>query len=225
MKIEQNKLPKGLLHPTAGEKKFTLKRFCPSSDLGYFIQHYWIVRWNLPDQTSHLQTLIAYPNVNLVFEKQRTRIYGVAKSISTHLLEGCGWVIGIKFKPGGFYPFFQKPVSELTDRSLCVEEVFESNSASLEEAILSQPDDEQMVSQVEAFMLEHLPERDANVELVSNLVSTIQNDRTISKVEDVVRITGINKRMLQRLFDRYVGVGPKSVIQRYRLHEAAALID
>jgi AraC-like DNA-binding protein len=31
----------------------------------------------------------------------------------------------------------------------------------------------------------------------------------------------LNKRTLQRLFARYVGVSPKWVIQRYRLHEAA----
>ena len=30
---------------------------------------------------------------------------------------------------------------------------------------------------------------------------------------------GIGKRHLQRLFNRYVGVSPKWVIQRYRLHE------
>jgi AraC-like DNA-binding protein len=31
----------------------------------------------------------------------------------------------------------------------------------------------------------------------------------------------MNKRTLQRLFAKYVGVSPKWVIQRYRLHEAA----
>ena len=32
---------------------------------------------------------------------------------------------------------------------------------------------------------------------------------------------GVNKRTLQRLFAKYVGVSAKWVIQRYRLHEAA----
>ena len=31
----------------------------------------------------------------------------------------------------------------------------------------------------------------------------------------------MNVRTLQRLFDKYVGVSPKWVVQRYRLHEAA----
>ncbi len=46
-------------------------------------------------------------------------------------------------------------------------------------------------------------------------------DRGIVKVEDLVDRYGVNKRTLQRLFAKYVGVSPKWVIQRYRLHEAA----
>ena len=34
----------------------------------------------------------------------------------------------------------------------------------------------------------------------------------------------MSARTLQRLFRRYVGVGPKWVLQRYRLHEAAERI-
>ena len=33
--------------------------------------------------------------------------------------------------------------------------------------------------------------------------------------------SGTSKRTLERLFREYVGVGPKWVIQRYRLHDAA----
>ncbi len=43
----------------------------------------------------------------------------------------------------------------------------------------------------------------------------------VAKVDDVVRLAGLSKRTLERLFREYVGVGPKWVIQRYRLHEAA----
>ena len=39
-----------------------------------------------------------------------------------------------------------------------------------------------------------------------------------------MRRFGLSARSLQRLFRRYVGVGPKWVLQRYRLHEAAERI-
>lgn len=225
MRTTTDKLPKGLLHPKSGERKFSLSRYQPSPDTGYFVQHYWIVRWDLRGQEPYPQTVIAHPNINLVFEANCTRVYGVAKSTSVHLLQDHGWVVGIKFRPGGFYPFLQMPVSVLTGSSVGFEEVFGIDSGPLEKEILAQPNDAEMVKRVEAFLAERLPERDPNIELVSRIVSSIRDDRTVIKVEDAVRLTGINKRTMQRLFDRYVGVSPKSVIQRYRLHEAAERID
>ena len=36
---------------------------------------------------------------------------------------------------------------------------------------------------------------------------------------------GVSARPLQRLFRRYVGVGPKWVLQRFRLHDAQLLLE
>ncbi len=46
-------------------------------------------------------------------------------------------------------------------------------------------------------------------------------DRSIIRLQDVVTASGLSLRLLQRHFLQYVGVNPKWVIQRYRLHEAA----
>lgn len=220
-----DKFPKGVLHALIAEKMFSLNRLQPSAEIGYFVQHYWIVRWDLRGQAPYSQVVIAHPNVNLVFEKGASGVFGVAKTTSSHLLKEQGWVFGIKFKPGGFYPFLQAPVSTLTGGVISLEEVFGVETAPMEAEILSLTDDAAMVGRAEAFLTAHLPERDPNTALISEIVQMIQQDRTILKVEDVVRLSGMNKRTMQRLFDRYVGVSPKSVIQRYRLHEAAEHMD
>jgi AraC-like DNA-binding protein len=46
-------------------------------------------------------------------------------------------------------------------------------------------------------------------------------DRSLLRVEHVAKAFGVGERSLQRLFRKYVGVSPKWVIRRYRLHEAA----
>ncbi|QRG68132.1 helix-turn-helix transcriptional regulator [Brevibacillus choshinensis] len=220
-----NEWPKGVLHLAGSEQKFSLMRYAPSAETEYFVQHYWIVRWDLRGREPYHQTVIAHPNVNVVFEKNCTRIYGVGKSTTVRVVQDHGWVIGIKFKPGGFYPFLGDPVSRLTDSSVPLEEVFGMESRGRERFILSAPDDQSMVSRVEAFLVERLPEKDPNVSLVHEMVLSFRDDRSVVRVEDAVRLTGMNKRAMQRLFDRYVGVSPKSVIKRYRLHEAAMRID
>jgi AraC-like DNA-binding protein len=52
----------------------------------------------------------------------------------------------------------------------------------------------------------------------------VATDRDITRVDHLVQAFGLGARKLQRLFDEYVGVSPKWIIQRYRLHEAAERI-
>jgi transcriptional regulator GlxA family with amidase domain len=47
----------------------------------------------------------------------------------------------------------------------------------------------------------------------------------MTRVEAVAEAAGLGVRALQRLFKDYVGVSPKWVIQRYRLHEALARLE
>src|SRR5207244_5713786 len=61
----------------------------------------------------------------------------------------------------------------------------------------------------------------ADADAVLQIVNAIADDRELTKADDVARLAGMSKRTLERLFKEYVGVGPKWVIQRYRLHEAA----
>ena len=67
-----------------------------------------------------------------------------------------------------------------------------------------------------------LPAPDPTLALVTRIVDGMASDRQILRVDDVVDRCGVEKRALQRLFARYVGVSPKWVIQRYRLHEVSA---
>ena len=70
------------------------------------------------------------------------------------------------------------------------------------------------------FLRHHRPAADGRVELVNRIVARITADGAVLAVGDVARPFGISPRTLQRLFREYVGVGPKWVIKRYRLHDA-----
>jgi len=77
------------------------------------------------------------------------------------------------------------------------------------------------IEAVEAFLRRQVSQPDADVVRVSKLVYAVVEDRTIVKVDDLAARYRTTKRTLERLFAKYVGVSPKWVIQRYRLHEAA----
>jgi AraC-like DNA-binding protein len=55
---------------------------------------------------------------------------------------------------------------------------------------------------------------------VNAIVAHIVEDRSITRVTDLAERLGTSTRRLERLFAEHVGLGPKWVINRCRLHEA-----
>ncbi|MCX6050240.1 MAG: helix-turn-helix transcriptional regulator [Chloroflexi bacterium] len=213
--------PRGILNPKAGEKKFQLSRPMPSEELRFFVEHYWRIQWDLRGQAPYRQETLPHPCVNWVFEHANSRIYGVVKGKFARLLSGKGQVFSIKFKPGAFFPFVQTPIDRFTDRSIRCEEIFGPASQALEAALLALDDEAAMVEMVENFLRERLPAEDEQVVMVNQIIDQIIADRTIIKVDELVRQCNLHKRTLQRLFSQYVGMSPKWVIKIYRLQEAA----
>jgi AraC-like DNA-binding protein len=130
-------------------------------------------------------------------------------------------VFGIKFRPGGFYPFLKQPIVQLTDTSISFRDAFGVDGTALERAILATEDKAALIQLVEDFLFQHLPEQDQTVAQINRIVDCVSADRTITRVDDIADRMNLNKRTLQRLFRQYVGVSPKWVIKYYRLHDAA----
>lgn len=216
---------KGILNPKTAHEKFQLSRHFPSPDLTYFIERYWIIHWDLRGQAPYVQEILPYPCVNMAIQEGHSGIFGVITGKSSHHLEGQGRVFGIKFRPGAFYPFLKSPVSELTNTICSIWEVFGADGLALEAAVLAVERKQDMIALAEAFLRARLPEQDENIDLVNQIIDCIIEDRTITRVDDLVKRINLSKRTVQRLFHRYVGVSPKWVIQRYRLQEAAAQLD
>lgn len=212
----------GVLRSQAGAGSFELSRLPPSEDLAFFVERHWIVRWDLRGREPYPQATLSHPCVNLVVEAERAAVHGVSTRRFDILLEGEGLVVGTKFRPGAFFPFVGSPVHELTDRSSPLDEIFGEAGAALARAVRAERDVRAQVAHMEAFLRARLPERDPNVLTVVRVASLALEDRSITTVDELSARAGVPARTLQRLFRRYVGVGPKWVIQRYRLHEAVS---
>ncbi|HTV85224.1 MAG TPA: helix-turn-helix transcriptional regulator [Dyella sp.] len=217
--------PRGVLRQQLAHGQYQHARRAPSPALAGLVEHYWQVSWDLRGLPAQLQETLPHPNVQFVVEAGATGIYGVHTGRFKRLLEGQGRAFGIKFKAGGFFPFYGAPVSQLMDRSLAAARVFGDTAAHLESEILAAPDMDAMALLAEQLLLAHRPADDANVARISALVATIAADRLLTSVEQVVELAGLSKRALQRLFHQYVGIGPKWVINRYRIHEAVAQLQ
>jgi AraC-like DNA-binding protein len=211
---------RGVLHHASGPGRFHHARLPPATPLNHFVQHYWIVRWDLRGHAPQLRETLPHPNVHLVFERARTRIFGVHTARYTRVLEGEGCVFGVKFRPGGLRPFLGRSVSTIANASVSLEELFGARACALEDTVLDCADETAMIDVVARFLTAWLPAQDPHIDLAAAIVARIEEDRSLTTVDAVVERSGLGTRALQRLFKDYVGVGPKWVINRYRLHEA-----
>jgi AraC-like DNA-binding protein len=210
----------GILDPHRGEAHFTLTRHAPSPDLAAFVERYWIVRWSL--RTPYAQETLPYPCVNLVVGTHRPGLFGVRTERFVAHLAGDGWVIGAKFRPGGFRPFFNRPVVDLRDREIALADAFDGAGAALERDVHGAPDDAARVACMEAFLLARAPRLDDDTAAAARIFDLAETEPSIARVAALAEKSGRSVRALERLFQTHVGATPKWVIRRFRMHEAAA---
>lgn len=203
---------------------YSLDRFPPAADLAGLVERHWLVSWELPPGREGSVTLLPHPCVNVVLDRGRLAVSGVGRERFTYPYRDTGRVFGVKFRPGGFQPFLGRPLAEITGAVLPAEQLWGPPAAALAERMAAARHVDRLVELVEEFLRERRPEPDPQVELVQRIVAALLHERTIVRVDDVTEMFGINPRTLQRLFQRYVGVSPKWVLRRYRLHEAAAVL-
>lgn len=219
----------GVVHADTGMQRFSLARYEPNAALQPFIEHYWIVRYDLRGQAPYTQTVLSHPSVNLAFEHddhgRRTLVYGVPRRPFQRTLQGEGRVLGIKFLPGGFYPYYRQPVSTLFGQTQDAALFFGSACRDIADQLLAADDDSAMAEQAQHFLLQRLPAIDPEAGAIGEMVRIIREDQRFVRVEQVCERFEISMRQLQRAFNKYVGVPPKWVLKRYRLQEAAEQLE
>jgi len=211
--------PRGLLQWPPPEGRFRYVRRLPPPDLTPWITHFWMVSWDLRGLDPYRAETLPHPNVHLVFEKGASRVHGVATGRFERPLHGKSQVFGIKFRPGGFRPVLRKSLATITDRSLPARRLLGPIAEKLERLTAQASNEAPLLEAAGCWLRSILPPPDPAIAEADQLVTRIREDPTILTVDALADYTSIGKRSLQRVFREYVGVSPKWVIRRYRLHE------
>ncbi|MFD8224439.1 DUF6597 domain-containing transcriptional factor [Streptomyces massasporeus] len=219
---------RGIVDPSGLLDRVRFRRHEPAEPLRRYVEWYWLIDWDLP--APYASHVVPHPAVNLTFQWDESgeteappyaEVTGVALGLYTRKLTGRGRVCGAKFRPGGFRPYTPEvPVSRWTGRALPAQEVFPQITGDTARSIVTAAGDRARVAALDAVLLSlpHTP--DPQADLAIDLVRHIRADRTVRRVGDFARAEGLSVRALQRLFATCVGVSPKWVILRYRIHEA-----
>ncbi|GAA6137060.1 helix-turn-helix domain-containing protein [Arenicella sp. 4NH20-0111] len=216
---------RGVLYSKHSALKYKLTRMRPTGHLSRFIETYWFVSWDLPPKQPHSQQNIPDPCLNLVFEKGKSRIVGaVTKRFQVELVDS-GEIFGIKFRPGGFYPFTHSSIDKYTDASIEFNVLFGNQANAWVSSVIASSDMRSKVTICEEFLSRRLDGTKHSVELIEHIIGIVKNNSLITKVEQLVDETGISHRSMQRLFKEHVGVSPKWIIRKHRIQEVLSRLE
>ena len=215
--------PRGGLDPQGFARHVQFETRPPPPGLAPFVEHGWIIRWDLPEGAYHSPEVMHRPYVDVFVSADSSGIQGTFRGKRVYFAEGRGRIFGIRFRPGAFNAFWDGELADLENRIIPLKQVFPW----AEEERLAQllgNDDAAALAELMELVAASRPQADANIALINEIIATIELNESLATVGAVARYFGRSERWLQQLFRDYVGLGLKWLLQRHRLLAAAALI-
>jgi AraC-like DNA-binding protein len=218
--------PEAILRPSAAEHAIRVERFPPSRRLADLVDYHWFVGWRIPGADPHRQQVVPQPRVHVAAEpldgEPRLLVHGLSREPFHRTLSGTGHTLGAAMHPGGFRPLLGRPVGSIAGSVVPAGVLLGVDDRPFAVRVLRATDPRDMVAAVEEYLTVLDPAPDPVVAQVRALVAEAERDRRLTRAEDLAERAGLSLRSLQRLFTEYVGLGPKWVISRFRILDAAA---
>ena len=226
----------GILRPEELARHVELRRWPAPPALAAWVENGWSLRWDLPEGRRHLSATLPHPACSLTVERgthPRIELAGaevVVTGVVTRRFEvevrGHGAVVGLKFRPGGLAALTGHSARDWTDRTVParggVPDALHDALAGLN--LDGSPDD--WARTLTALDVDgHTGGRNARYDRVLRVVADMPEDRSVVTVAEAEARPHVSARTLQRDFLHYVGVGPKWVLARYRMHDVVAELD
>ncbi|MDF0529084.1 helix-turn-helix domain-containing protein [Tsukamurella sp. 8F] len=202
-----------------------IHRYPAPPELASHVRRFWIPVWSVPEGHEAPQRVLQYPVVLVVVTAAYARCYGPARGLSTTILTGEGWGVGAMLRPSAGAPLLGADVADWTDRFEDLEETLgrrgRALAGTIRSAMSSDPNDPASHRySMDAFApLFDAASVDAEGALADRIVEYVESRPDVTRVSQVIEEFGISERALQRLCGRRIGMPPKWLIQRRRLHD------
>jgi AraC-like DNA-binding protein len=226
---------RGLVRRPATADAFSTRRFPPGPDLAPWIAHFWTVTWDRGDAEPLESSVISFPAMHLTVEwgdpgvvrhghpMPATLVHGLISRVFRVSLTGRGGVAGARFRADGFHAWSGLEAAGLTDLVVPAADLLGAEIGTLHVGLGPDTDpDEQLGRLRRALQLWRPVDEPSGVGAVVDLMA---RDPGLVRVDQVARSVALSERTLQRRFRREIGIGPKWVLSRFRLQEAALALE
>lgn len=134
-------------------------------------------------------------------------------------------MIGVRFKPGGAYPFLGGVVHELQNTVVDLEAVIGYEAAEMREQLYEQPTIAARFELLQKWLLEQLRGDLEGLEAVRYAVQTLDQLSGRLSIRELSEQVGMSQKHLIHQFKKMVGVSPKQCARVLTLQKVLHLID
>ncbi len=146
----------------------------------------------------------------------------------SHFLEiaptGRSDIFAVRFQPEGFMPFTSYPLKQMENRAVPLTDVFGSEAAALEKAILAAPDTSGCIQLADEFLLDKLRRKNFLDAVVQQSLGILAAANGNLSVQQMSSIQQIHRRKLERRIASSTGLSPKQLAKIIRLQAALKLL-
>ena len=200
----------------------------PGPPLSGFVDSFWIYEGYAPPHGR--ERLLPTGTTELVFtvDAKGRVASGVAGARSECLLLDTSTpfsVIAVHFRPGGGYPFFGAPSTELHNRSVTLDLVWGGYAASVTDRLWESTTAESRFQVLEEALLSKARDGLDRHPAVRHALDVFDRTNGARTVGDVVQRIGISSRRFWELFRNEVGLSPKAFCRIRRFNEVLTHIE
>jgi AraC-like DNA-binding protein len=221
----------GIVNPLRARDRFALARVEPAPGLGDVVDRHWVITWDLPPGVTFTQTVMPHPAGHVVAEDTGLLVYAMPAGLFERTLSGTGAVVGTKLRPGGYRALLG--LTHPGERGAVGPAGFLGPTAprvageALAEALAGRA--HAAVETVTPLLLDaaeraRTQRSTAALAALREAFDVIAEAAPGTTVAALAARLGTTPRSLQRLFADWVGVSPKWVLRRHRVHLAAELL-
>jgi AraC-like DNA-binding protein len=208
----------------------------PTRPLADFVERLWLVS----DAPAHSKERIAASgtiDLGINLHENEFRIYDAAKPERYKRLSGAVVsgtrsgpvvidprelvsVIGVRFRPGGAFPFLGAPASELADTHVDLEALWGTSAIELRERLCAAKTPAEPFDLLEEALMAHLFRPSAPHDAVRFALDIFGRADSGLAIRDVAREAGLSQRRFIQIFAREVGMPPKLFCRVRRFRQA-----